>query len=77
MIDFREIRFVFKISLNPSLDQDQYAGLVIICTLIQNYYLRLEYPKKSNFLIQVPILIKAKKILLAKYFKWEAKWIGM
>ena len=45
MIDFREIRFVFKISLNPSLDQDQYAGLVMICTLIQNY-LRLEYPKK-------------------------------
>lgn len=50
MIDFREIRFVFKISLNPSLDQDQYAGLVMICTLNQNY-LRFEYPKKSNFLI--------------------------
>ena len=68
MIDFREIRLVFKISLNPSLDQDQYAGLVMSCTLIQNYYLRLEYPKKSNFLIQVPILIKAKKITSCKIF---------
>ena len=67
MIDFREIRFVFKISLNPSLDQAQYAGLVMSCTLIQNY-LRLEYPKKSNFLIQVPILIKAKKITSCKIF---------
>ena len=77
MIDFREIRFVFKISLNRSLDQDQYAGLVMSCTLIQNY-LRLEYPKKSNFLIQVPILIKAKKNYFLQNILGDMdKWIGM